>query len=541
MFLMYNIISYDKKWCYMRSNYNNDIYKMYEEEHNQNKLLIQEINDLKLTIYSLKLDLKSERNKLNNEIEKAVKPILEENRNIKYDLNKAYEEINRLKNQVNNSDNNGKNYLIDKLNNQVNKDSSNSSISTSKEIKSKRRTNTYNHRKSSSNKTGGQLNHKGDTLTKEKVQKLIKENNIKIKIIKHKIDSQKYKKTIVKYKIGIEVKPYIEEHIFIPSNKVKEKLPKKFYSDVTYNNDLKSMVVLLGNYCSLPYNKITEIISNFSNNIVNLSEGTIDNIYEDFSSKCEDTILNITTNLLNSTYQHTDETVTSENGKDTYYRGYANKENVLYKYHHKKGDNPIIEDGILKKYFGTLITDHDTGMFKYGTNNQDCIIHFGRYCIEQEQNILVTSWQMKLYDLLLKFEKNRKILIKFGVNKFNQEEIKLMEKEYDTLLKNAKEENKLIQSSYWREKAYTLLNRCIKYKKQMLFYIYDFSIDYDNNFMERALRMIKSKTKVSGGFRSYNGGLRFGNIMSIIKTSKLRNINPFNSIQDIMSGKILFA
>lgn len=31
------------------------------------------------------------------------------------------------------------------------------------------------------------------------------------------------------------------------------------------------------------------------------------------------------------------------------------------------------------------------------------------------------------------------------------------------------------------------------------------------------------------------------NIMSIIKTSKLRCINPFNSIQDIMSGKVLFA
>lgn len=180
-------------------------------------------------------------------------------------------------------------------------------------------------------------------------------------------------------------------------------------------------------------------------------------------------------------------------------------------------------------------------MFKYGTNNQDCIIHFGRYCIEQEQNILVTSWQMNLYNLLLKFERIEKILIKFEVNKFNEDETKLMEDDYDRLLKLAKEENELISSTYWKEKANTLLNRCIKYKNQMLFYIYEFTIDYDNNFMERALRMIKGKTKVSGGFRSYNGGVRFGNIMSIIKTSKLRGINPFNSIQDIMIGKVLFV
>ena len=124
----------------------------------------------------------------------------------------------------------------------------------------------------------------------------------------------------------------------------------------------------------------------------NISEGTIDNIYEEFSFKAEDTLLNITSNLLNGKYQHTDETVTKENGKDSYYRGYANKENVLYKYHNHKGDKPIEEDGILTDYFGTIITDHDTGMFKYGTNNQDCIIHFGRYCIEQKQNIMETSW-----------------------------------------------------------------------------------------------------------------------------------------------------
>ena len=43
-------------------------------------------------------------------------------------------------------------------------------------------------------------------------------------------------------------------------------------------------------------------------------------------------------------------------------------------------------------------------------------------------------------------------------------------------------------SSYWKEKTDTLLKRCIKYKASLLFYIHDFSIPYDNNFIERALR-----------------------------------------------------
>lgn len=53
--------------------------------------------------------------------------------------------------------------------------------------------------------------------------------------------------------------------------------------------------------------------------------------------------------------------------------------------------------------------------------------------------------------------------------------------------------------------------------------------------------LLMDKNIASGGFRSKNGGIRFGNIMSIIKTSKLRGINPFDSIKRIMSGESLFA
>ena len=49
--------------------------------------------------------------------------------------------------------------------------------------------------------------------------------------------------------------------------------------------------------------------------------------------------------------------------------------------------------------------------------------------------------------------------------------------------------------------------------------------------------MIKGKIKVSGGFRSENGGIRFGSIMSIIKTSRLREQNPFECIKLIFEGK----
>ena len=518
----------------------NDIYKMYEEEFYKNKELNKIIKEQKLSIDNLNYELKKRdkniENKINVAIDKATKSLEEENTKLKEELNKALKEIDRLKSEKE------QNYIVDKLTNQVNKNSSNSSIPTSKEIrKVKTGSNIYNHREKTNRKTGGQRNHKGETLTKGKIEQKIKDNNLKVKEIKHYIKGNPKTKNKIKYSIGIKIETVIEKHIFIYGEKYQEKMPKKYYSDVTYDNSIKTIVVMLGNYYSLSYSKIQEMLSDLTNGIVNLSQGTIDNIYQNFSSKTLGTLNNITNNILNGKYTHTDETVTSENGKESYYRGYGNEYNVLYKYHHNKGDKPIKEDNILTNYYGVIISDHEVGIFKYGKNNQDCVIHIGRHCNEQTQNVYEILWPDNIFKLLLRTERNRKILSKFGKDKFSEEEIKQIEQEYDDILEQATKENEEILSTYWKEKANTLLKRLKKYKNSVLFYIHDFSIPYDNNFMERALRMIKGKTKVSGGFRSEEGAIRFGNTMSIIKTARLRNLNVFGCIKSIFKGEELFA
>lgn len=522
--------------------YNDDIYSMYEEEVNKNKLLTKENASLKIEVYVLKSELNKSKNKTENEVKQAIKPYIEENNKLQKDLFAAYEEINRLKTQINNKTEDNNSYKLDKLTNQLNKNSSNSGIPTSKEIKKfKTGVNTYNHRKKSNSKSGGQYGHKGSTFTKEKLETKINNNNVPVKEITHYIKGNFNQKDTIKYKIGMQVNLYVEKHIFKHTKESNELLPKEYYSDVTYKNDFKAIVTTLGNYYSLGYNKVKELLYDLSNGIIDISEGTIDNIYDEFSEKVESTINNITNNILNGKYQHTDETTTFENGKETYYRGYANPQNVLYKYHYRKGDAPIKEDNILTRYLGTIISDHEVGIFKYGTNNQDCIVHAGRYCIEAEQNIPETQWQMALYRFLLKIDRERKILSKFSKNSFAKEEISFIEKEFDEILAEAEIQNNEITSSYWKEKANTLLKRFKRHKNSLLFFIHDFTIPSENNFMERCLRMIKGKTKISGGFRSSKGGERFGNIMSVIKTAKLRDLDPFNCIKEIFQGKTLFA
>ena len=198
----------------MRKNVNNEIYKMYEEECLKNKKLKNEQRNLKLENSNLKYELEYKNNsfekKIKSEIKKAVSSLIEENSILNNKLNDAYEEINRLKSQLENKD-----YNIDKLESKLHKNSTNSGIPTSKEIKKiKTGANLYNHREKKSTKTGGQYGHKGETLTKEKLITKIKDNNIPVKQVIHYIKGTSKQKDTVKYKIGMEVNLYVEKHIF---------------------------------------------------------------------------------------------------------------------------------------------------------------------------------------------------------------------------------------------------------------------------------------------------------------------------------------
>ena len=135
----------------------------------------------------------------------------------------------------------------------------------------------------------------------------------------------------------------------------------------------------------------------------------------------------------------------------------------------------------------------------------------------------------------------RKIAMQYKKKKFEEYEIERYEKEYDEILERAKIENREIESVVYKAKAEKLRRRLLKYKESQLLYIRDYNIPFDNNLIERDLRMIKNKTKISGGFRTVEGAKEFASSMSVIKTSIKRKINPLGSIRDIFDDKELFG
>ena len=96
------------------------------------------------------------------------------------------------------------------------------------------------------------------------------------------------------------------------------------------------------------------------------------------------------------------------------------------------------------------------------------------------------------------------------INQMLEEEIKSNKKEYASFQKGVR-----------------------KHKDYLFTFLKHKEVPFDNNASERAIRPVKIKMKVSGGFRTEEGGEAFCQLHSIVQTARKNGQDPFIALREV--------
>jgi len=91
-------------------------------------------------------------------------------------------------------------------------------------------------------------------------------------------------------------------------------------------------------------------------------------------------------------------------------------------------------------------------------------------------------------------------------------------------------------------KTKALINRLGQHLDKFLAFVHKPDVPFTNNLAERDIRMVKLKTKISGGFRTDKGARIFARIKGVIATARKQNKNVFQILKnalDIQNGQII--
>jgi transposase len=408
-------------------------------------------------------------------------------------------------------------------------------------------------RKGKKRKPGGQKGHKGSGLTPvEKPDHTIVHEAHKCK----KCGRSLKKQTPTGYEarqvfdippLNIEVTEHQAEIKECPhcGEENKAPFPEDVKGPVQYGPRVKAIAVYLKNYQLLPYKRTRELFKDiFSADIV---EGTLVNINKDCSRRLEPTMEEIQEVLKASPVGNFDETGCSVEGKRIWLHVACTPEFTYYEIHDKRGREAMDDIGILPDFKGRAIHDFWQSYLSYDCSHGLCNAHLLRELIflyeEQDQ-----CWAEKMIDCLLDIKEAVDKAKKRGSSALRNGKVKEFEELYDAAVEAGFAENPMpVDAPTGRKgarkrgrpkktKAQNLLFRFRDHKDEILAFMHDFRVPFDNNLAERDIRMMKVQQKISGTFRSRDGGKDFCRIRSYISTIRKHAMNVIDAIRKVFLG-----
>ena len=427
------------------------------------------------------------------------------------------------------------------------KDSQNSSKPPSSDgLKKKPRTQSL--RQKSGRKVGGQPGHEGSTL------QMVEEPN---HIIEHKVHSCPHCQTELS---TIEATDYGRRQVFdIPAvqieitehraevkacpncqKEVKASYPETVSQRVQYGPRLHAQTCYLNTYQLIPMARTCELLDDFYN--VRPSTAFVVKANQSVREESQPSLNLIKEQLQQADLAHFDESGVRVDGKLQWLHSSSTETLTYYGVHEKRGREAMDAIGILPEFKGRAVHDHYKSYNTYDCEHAFCNAHHLRelqFITDQYQQEWASQMATLLRDIKHEIDESPVSSSSLPIGRLIH-----FSKLYDTILEQGflanpppdtpppKSRGRIKQSP-----PKNLLDRLKTHKAEVLAFMYDFNVPFDNNLAERDIRMIKVKQNVSGSFRTQHGAHTFSDIRSYISTARKQATNAFSAILNAIKGQ----
>jgi len=321
----------------------------------------------------------------------------------------------------------------------------------------------------------------------------------------------------------------------------KGEFPGDIKAPVQYGENLQALVVALNTIGAVSVDRTHEILSSVFS--IPLSTGTISNMVGRCADGITDTVESIREKMAASELGHFDETGTRVEGKTIWAHNASNTEYTYLTVSEKRGKVGMDEGGVLPVFTGKAVHDCWGPYWKFVLIiHAVCCAHILRELLGVVDNHPEQTWPTAFIELLLDMKEAKEFAIGIGKEQLSEEYLSFYDAVYNQIIAKAYEENPLpenIEKKRGRKKkgkVLALIDRLNNFKASVCLFVRDFSVPFDNNLSERDLRMIKTKTKVSGCFRSMDGARDYLKIMSYVGTAKKQRLSPYEAIRQAILG-----
>jgi transposase len=242
---------------------------------------------------------------------------------------------------------------------------------------------------------------------------------------------------------------------------------------------------------------------------------------------------------------HFDETGVRLNGKSHWLHS-ASTDRLTYHVVHRKRGKPAMDGiGIQPNLKCRVIHDGWRSYFRYQIRHGLCNAHHLRRLKFLEERY-PQVWVTEMIKLLIKM---KTVVDEARENKHTclaEDQLSDFENQYDLLVEEGLKANPtpkpvegepIKRGRVKQTPARNLLDEFKTHKAEVLAFMYDFRVPFDNNLAERDIRMMKVKQKISGCFRTNQGADIFCHIRGYVSTARKNGMNIVDVLRQAFDGK----